>query len=1089
MRRSRLIILLLFFLSGATALVYQVLWTRTLTLIFGSTVFAISTVLTAFMAGLALGSFYFGRWADRSSHPLRLYAYFEVGIGVFALIYPLVPIMLQALYVVIHRQLGSSFYLLSLIRFVFAFLILLVPTTLMGATLPALSKFFVARKQQLGWDVGRLYSVNTFGAVVGTLAAAFFLTETLGVIGSLYLAALINLMIAGIALWLNRASEDEQRTAETKDPEARTKRRQSNEPATKIPLHVRVALLTFGVSGFCALSYEILWTRILVFFLGSTTYAFATMLAAFLFGIAFGSFLFGKIADSQRRLIAILAFTQIAIGLFAILLLPAFAEIYAIRAYFSANRVGAFLACVSVMLLPTFLMGASFPLIARIYTLELPSLGTLLGRVYAINTLGAILGSFVGGFLLIPWFGIQRSVVLVATINMLMGTALYAVDPESQKRSRGSVAIAVGLLVVLGFLLIPADKPIVLKSAIFQYDNPGGRLLWYEEEVDATVTAIEDSEGVRRLYVDTNQAAEDSRWDSPSHRVIAHLPLLLHPRPRRALVVGFGMGVTSYSITQHRVRVDAVEISPGVVHANRFFTKANQNILENPLLSMTIDDGRNFILTTEQRYDMISTGIIHPLVSSGSSNIYTKDFYELSRRILTEDGIMCQWVPLHRLPESHYKTIIRTFMEVFPNTTLWYKFTPDFVILIGTPQPLRIDYQRFMARSQIRSIAEGLAHDDLDGLSLLDSFMMGPDELREYVGQAPIHTDNRPRLEFFKSRELVNTTYHNIKGMQPYRASVLPYLTNTSFQERQTLQRYFQATQQLIQGQLAYVQGHYEEAAETFRQAVQANPADKTLQYNLSAAVEYGLKESDAALSQLESELQAKLLLNPRDAKSYGMLGLAYQTREQWDKAVDMLEKSLKYDPNQGQIHASLYIAYGGLAVMYEEKGEIRKAITAVKKAIRLEPNLWLGHSWLGSLYQNQGQYEQAIAAFQKALSLEPGQPRIHYALAMSYRDSGRMNDAIQELQQSVDADYAPAMILLARLILEQEGEHQKAIDLANRVLQQDPNIPAAYDILALAYVRAGDRTKAREMIQKAIRLNPGEPLYQEHRRMIEGSE
>ena len=260
--------------------------------------------------------------------------------------------------------------------------------------------------------------------------------------------------------------------------------------------------------------------------------------------------------------------------------------------------------------------------------------------------------------------------VLIASVNTIIGCLLIALNSQTNRQLRLSAIVSAALIIILSNLFIHTEKPIVLKSAIFKIQNPGGELLSYEEGVDASVTAMVDADGVHRLYVDTNQAAEDSRWDSPSHRVIAHLPLLLHPRPKRALIVGFGMGVTSYSAAQHGVTVDAVEISPGVVNANRYFTHANGNVLENPLVNLTIDDGRNYILTTENRYAMISTAIIHPLVSSGRSSIYSNDFYELCQRILTDDGIMCQWVPLHRLPEEYYKMIIRTFIKVFPHTTL-----------------------------------------------------------------------------------------------------------------------------------------------------------------------------------------------------------------------------------------------------------------------------------------------------------------------------------------------------------------------------------------------------------------------------------
>ena len=763
MRYIKPIVWLIFIFSGASGLIYQVIWMRQLTLIFGSTVFATSTVLTAFMGGLALGSYYFGKKIDESTQsPLRIYALLEAGIGAFCLVWPLILTVLGALYVLIHRNITSEFYTLSLIRFVLTFGVLLIPSTLMGGTLPVLTRFFVKRLEQLGTNIGILYALNTFGAVIGTVAAGFFLIEALGIRWTLGVGIAINFAVAAIAIVLARKAL----ATEADEPEEETQQLES-EDVTHQPERLLV-LWAIGISGFCALAYEVLWTRIMVFFLGSTTYAFATMLAAFLFGIALGSIVLARWVDRIKQPIAIFGIAQLGIGLFALILMPAFEELYglsrAFQSTFGLSRFWTFFSCFLVMCLPTFLMGASFPLVTKIYTGSARQLGKSIGNVYAVNTVGSILGAFCAGFIFIPLLGIRPSIVLTVALNSGIGCLLILRSrwqTETGKSLLQGIGIGMpilnaGLAVIL---LLTVNQPLFLKSAIFKTQRPGDTLVDYNEEVDATVTTLKDDEGVYRLYVDTNQAADASRWDSPSHRVIAHLPLLLHPRPKRALVVGFGMGLTSHSITQHGVQVDAIELSSGVLSAaQKYFTHVNENVFENPQFNYKLNDGRNHILMTKTKYDMISTGIIHPLVSAGSSNIYTADFYRLCRKILTEDGIMCQWVPLHRLPEAHYKMIVRTFIEVFPETTLWYKYTPDFVILIGTREPLSIDYKNFISRAQIANIREGLAADDLDGMSLLDSFMMGPEIVHKYVGVGPIHTDNRPRLEFFHGADLVGTT-------------------------------------------------------------------------------------------------------------------------------------------------------------------------------------------------------------------------------------------------------------------------------------------------------------------------------------------
>lgn len=999
MRHIKPLVWLIFILSGASALIYEVIWMRQLTLVFGSTVFATSTVLTAFMAGLALGSFYFGRKIDESNmSPLKLYAILEAGIGGFCIIWPLFLTLLTGLYVLIFRYITSEFYTLSIIRFVLTFGILLIPSTLMGGTLPVLTRFFVKRLEQLGTNIGILYAFNTFGAVVGTVIAGFFLIEAVGVTWALRVAIIINFGVALVALLLARQTqeietdEDEksmtaQENTETQELETSTQELSTSEVSG---YEQRIVLCAIGISGFCALAYEVLWTRILVFFLGSTTYAFATMLAAFLFGIALGSMIFARWVDRIKQPVIIFGIVQLGIGLFALVLMPAFEQLYgltyALQSTFGGSRFWTFFSCFLVMCLPTFLMGASFPLVTKIYTGDAQHLGRSIGNVYAVNTVGSILGAFCAGFILIPLLNIRPSIILTVVLNTAIGCFLVIKGWRTSQESEsiptptgsgvkgfyqgigiGVPIVNVGLAIIILFTL---SHPLFLKSTIYKTQRPGDKVVDYEEEVDATVTTLKDDEGVYRLYVDANQAADASRWDSPSHRVIAHLPLLLHPNPKRALVVGFGMGLTSHSITQHGVQVDAIELSKGVINAAQtHFKHINENIFENRLFNYKLNDGRNHILMTQTKYDMISTGIIHPLVSAGSSNIYTEDFYKLCKRILTEDGVMCQWVPLHRLPESHFKMIVRTFIHVFPETTLWYKYTPDFVILIGTKDPLTINYKDFMKRAQIPSIHEGLAVDDLDGMSLLDSFMMGPKAVREYVGKGPIHTDDRPRLEFFKASDLTTSTAVNIIGMKEYRQRITPpFLTNygTTHTERKAVQdkidTYFKATQQLIRGQIAYAEAQTElakgsvnnynttiqSASSIMLQALRINPDDQTLSYN------------------------------------YGVVsGIIYEDdQEQFRQIEEQSRQTLRQNPEDIQSHIQLAVVYEGRASEYEAEGDFVKAIEELKKAsneyekiLKIDSSLLHIYFLLGPIYERQEKHNEALRTYQRLEQQDPNLP------------------------------------------------------------------------------------------------------------------
>ena len=1045
MRHIKPIVWLIFIFSGASGLIYQVIWMRQLTLIFGSTVFATSTVLTAFMAGLALGSFYFGRKIDESDQsPLRIYALLEAGIGAFCLVWPLILSVLGALYVLIHRNVTSEFYTLSLIRFVLTVAVILIPSTLMGGTLPVLTRFFVKRLEQLGTNIGVLYALNTFGAVIGTVAAGFFLLEAFGIRWTLGIGIAINFAVAAIALVLTqRASSAEDVSSQPEGVVGETNTQQPPDDNQQPTTNNHLVLWAIGISGFCALAYEVLWTRIMVFFLGSTTYAFATMLAAFLFGIALGSILLARWVDRIKQPVAVFGIVQLGIGLFALILMPAFEELYgmtrAFQSTFGSSRFWAFFSCFLVMCLPTFLMGASFPLVTKIYTGSERRLGRSIGNVYAVNTVGSILGAFCAGFILIPILGIRPSIVLMVALNTGIGCLLVL---KSERRTETSGALLQGVSIGMPILnaglavilLLTLNQPLFLKSAIFKTQRPGDTLVDYNEEVDATVTTLRDNEGVYRLYVDTNQAADASRWDSPSHRVIAHLPLLLHPRPKRALVVGFGMGLTSYSITQHGVRVDAIELSKGVISAaQKHFTHVNGNIFESPLFDYKINDGRNHILMTKTKYDMISTGIIHPLVSAGSSNIYTADFYRLCRRILSEDGIMCQWVPLHRLPETHYKMIVRTFIEVFPHTTLWYKYTPDFVILIGTQEPLRIDYKNFIARAQIASISEGLAADDLDGMSLLDSFMMGPETVRKYVGAGPVHTDNRPRLEFFRGADLADTTTQNVKGMAEYRERVLPYLTNygSTLAEmkviRQKLDTYFRATQRLIRGQIAYASAQYQNAAELMNEAVELNPVDETIRYNfgvVSGLIREGEQEE---LRQIEQQVQQAMAQNPNDLQGHLYLATVYEMQGELGKATRELEDFLRGDPSRTDV----YLLLGPL---YERQERYREALRTYQRLEQQEPRLPAPifaamaqlHLQLGNLKESEKYAKKGIAVDASSWRSYLTLGNVYAAMNQPQKQIENYNNALKALDQKIQISTDSTDLQRAKEQIQNELEQLK---------------------------------------------------------------
>jgi spermidine synthase len=638
---------------------------------------------------------------------------------------------------------------------------------------------------------------------------------------------------------------------------------------------------------------------------------------------------------------------------------------------------------------------------------------------------------------------------------------------------RASLLGASIIAIVVASALIDVGQPLTRFTAIFKGPGEANKLLFYKEGIDASVTVVDDPQGVRRAFVDANQAAEDSRWDLPSHSVIGHLPILLHPDPKTALVIGFGMGVTSWSISRHGVQVDAIEISPGIVEANRYFSKINHNVLDDPLVNLIVDDGRNYALTTDKKYDMISTGIIHPLVSANSAGFYTTDFYRLCKEILTppsippaggrenRGGIMCQWVPLHRLPEEHYKMIIRTFKAVFPHTTLWYKYTPDFSILIGTPERLKINYLDFRRRMGKESVKADLeAVNMADPLSLLDSFMMDEDTIDQYVGHGPLHTDKRPRMEFFGPQSS-GTTYPNLLGMSKFKKSVFPFLTNMGDDSdmKDRLQQYFRATQYTIAGQLFYVRGEFENSIRQYHMASSINPQDDNAKW-LADHVQKLMDEADI------EEYREIARLNPHLATARAGLGLLYQRHGMIDEAITEMEAAIQLDPG-------LAVARINLSVMYQKKGMIDEAIEQLKNLVGTQSGSAVVHGRLGELYREKARsleqraeqeglsstlsdlYSQAEAEFKKALELDPDMALAHHSLAILYlQQGGKLDDALASARRAVQltpgltGGQAKFIAILARVYYE-KMMYPEAEREIKRAISMEPNNESYRALLA----------------------------------------
>jgi len=716
------------------------MWLRLLALVFGVTVYAASTVLAGFMAGLGVGSFVAGRLATRITRPLAAFGVAEVLVGITAFVSPIVLDALTGVWVSIHPSLPDSLAVITTIRFVVAFIVLIVPTSLMGATLPLVIKSAVAREDRIGGRIGLLYAINTTGAIVGALVAGFYLISEVGVHLSFRLAAIGNIAIGVIALVAAYAMPP-QVASTPNQPD------QPHSPNQLTPGQRRVVLWTFFISGVMSLALEIIWFRMLVVFLRPTAYAFTIMLACVLAGIALGSAMAAPVLRRRGRWLPVLAVVQGLIGVTAVLSFNALARSQAVAEvatpWFAAMGLNTYLAPLVasslVAMLPTMLLlGLAFPIGMSLWAGDDTSDETSrrVGAFYSLNVFGAILGSVLAGFVLLPAIGSRHSLIVVSALATSSSIALA----WSQRATRPSFAYAVmGLAPVLfGVGAMWAVEPFDVAFARFHRNET---LVWRQEGVQTTV-AVHDRGGnppMRIMFLDGNHQANNSPGTAFIHHRIGALPVMLHPAPTTVLVIGLGGGATPGAVARYNVDVDVVELSAAVVAGSAFFKDINFDLLSRPNVHLRVDDGRNFMMMGRKKYDVITADIILPR-HAGAGALYSKEYYELVRYSLAEGGLAMQWNEADSMTE--YKLLLRTFVSVFPYTTLW----ADGGLMLGSTKPFTISQSAYNARRA------GFDLLNWDLATLKRIYSAGPEEIREFLGDSgPLLTDDKPVIEYFLS--------------------------------------------------------------------------------------------------------------------------------------------------------------------------------------------------------------------------------------------------------------------------------------------------------------------------------------------------
>ena len=923
-----------FFLSGFAGLVYEVSWIRKASLVFGSTTFAVSTVLAVFFLGLACGSYLFGRIGQRTLRPLRLYALIEVGLGLFAMASPYLLDFTESLYGPIYRALAGHAVILFVARGVLVSLVILPPTILMGSTLPLFCRQFVRRDAKVANSVGMLYGVNTLGAAVGCAAAGLFLLPTFGLRLTVQLGAALNIL-CGIAVGLLPITKNQlpqlDRDSERSTSQSKTVKERFT--AAQIP----IAILFFSV-GFVVLGSEVLWTRYLrLLTRQNNVYTYTLTLTVVLVGIVLGSFLASRLFDRSTPRARYFGLFQILTGLsvLTVMTLP--------HTFWAGvkNELGMYFL---LLLPPAILSGASFPLAVRMVVEDASraSIGT--GRMAAINTLGGILGSLLIGFVGLPIFGIKFSLLFITGISLLTGfAAWFWIDKTFSPLFRGG-AVAGALLIWVCLLFtsgtqIPAD---------FLAD--GRQLVAFREGFDGDLAVIRRDKEWIELEID--------RWWQGSNLknqqvVGAHIPMLLHPNPKNVLVVGAGTGQTPSRFLMYDINhLDCVDIEPTLFEFIR--DHFDSKWMADERVKLISEDGLNYLNHSDVMYDVIAIEV-GQIFRPGIAFFYTADFYHRSRQRLRPGGLLTQLVSTPSLTTDQFRGVIKTFLDAFPQSFLWYN-SSDLLLIGVNDADFKFSRTALERLSSNQAVHQDLRYTFWGGPQhwlnrlpvFLGGYLAGPRELADLASEGRLYRDNLPVLDYATSLDYITEMNeipiikdHLLKHITPFdkvvdfvlspeEVSVIEEVRKKNLgaivaeailrqAELLTLSRddaadevitllseavgwnpdHFEANRMLADALIG--QGRNKAAGRHYVEANRIRPEDPHVLHGIAHTL-YRLNRVEAAIPYY----RASLRLRPNHAETHNHIGLALAKRGNFVEARQYFKMAVRLDPDYAEAKHNL---------------------------------------------------------------------------------------------------------------------------------------------------------------------------------------
>ncbi|HEY3296552.1 MAG TPA: fused MFS/spermidine synthase [bacterium] len=1005
-RNYRYLIYSLFLLSGISGLIYQIVWTRLLVVVFGNTMLATSTVLSAFMGGLAAGSYTLGRYIDRKPRPLlQVYACLEAGIGLFALIFPFLIHAVTPLYASLYNGVAANIVLLNLVRFAVCFAIIALPTFLMGGTLPVLIKRFTGDEDSIGHQTGFLYGLNTVGAVVGTFACGYFLLRLLGMQKTTWVGVAINLSVAAAAWYLGKQSAEAPVAPPVKEPaEAHTYEAEGSYSRATI----RMILIGIGISGFCGLAYEVFWTRMLNLFLHNNIYSFTAILGTFLIGIATGSLLYARYLTKSENPVRLFVWLQLGIGVVS------YATPFLFRIFHSGlfNNFSETLTLAKtavIMIGPTVMMGIAVPLAIQICRRGAQHEGTSVGSVYAVNTVGAILGAFMAGFVLLPGVGLHRGVIIVAALNILAGFLPWI----STLRPALRPAWAVGFVLIVAAMALAA--PSDLFRSLFQAANPTADIIHYKEGKVANVLVYDFKKlGYKDFHLNAVNEASSRLWHVQLFKLLGLLPTLVHPNPDDALMIAFGAGMSAGACATNVKSLDVVDLNPDIQGIAAAYTRENLDVIHQPNFHQVVNDGRNALLVSPRKYSLIISDATNPKMFD-SWTLYSQEFYKLVKERLKPDGVFCQWVVIP-LPGDAIKVILNTFRSVFPHMSFWAIYGSSQVLMLGTPERLEIDYADLQKRLEPLYDKAGLAEFGINTPEkFLSFFLLGEDGVAKMLkGFDKISTDDLPYAQFHIKQDVEGAD--QCMDLVRYQESIRSYMSPKStpppsFSKDMTA--YEDIARRLNVGFLTNNDLKYEEAAVV---ADDAGFDDANVDHLLNHCPEK------------QRHFQQRLLTHPDDVTAHNWLGNIFLLSGKYEQARKEFNTTLKLKPDHAFARMNLAmtdLATGNLdsavaGFMAVSKQSPTKQIlrsvdvqlnkVRILRKLKYQPeSAELMHE-LGIAYYSEGKILDAVKAYRKAAELSGNKPEVLYNLAQICENHELVSEAAELYQKlaAIKPDYQP---------------------------------------------------------------------------------